>query len=180
MRTLGPGSVSSFLKIVVEVVHAALWAALGLIVVGAVLVLVCQPFIGSVYHVDLHDLSRSHMARVSVKPTALAFGMFGLALYVAGMAAVFNRLRRVFEALTQGDPFRPQNVGRLQVVGAVLIALQLWSYLLPMLERWAVPGLERHGGGFDPTAWFAILVVFVLAEVFREGARLRQDAELTI
>ena len=30
------------------------------------------------------------------------------------------------------------------------------------------------------TAWFAILVVFVLAEVFREGARLRREAELTV
>ena len=30
------------------------------------------------------------------------------------------------------------------------------------------------------TAWFAVLVVFVLAEVFREGARLRREAELTI
>jgi len=30
------------------------------------------------------------------------------------------------------------------------------------------------------TAWFAVLVVFVLAEVFREGARLRRDAQLTI
>jgi hypothetical protein len=34
--------------------------------------------------------------------------------------------------------------------------------------------------GFNPTAWFAVLVVFVLAEVFREGARLRREAELTI
>ncbi len=33
---------------------------------------------------------------------------------------------------------------------------------------------------FNPTAWFAVLVVFVLAEVFREGARLRSEAELTI
>jgi hypothetical protein len=30
------------------------------------------------------------------------------------------------------------------------------------------------------TAWFSILVVVVLAEVFREGARLRREAELTI
>ncbi len=42
---------------------------------------------------------------------------------------------------------------------------------------------ERLGArliGFNPSGWLAILVVFVLAEVFREGARLRGDAELTI
>jgi hypothetical protein len=36
------------------------------------------------------------------------------------------------------------------------------------------------GGGISLTTWFAVLVIFVLAEVFREGARLRGDAELTI
>jgi hypothetical protein len=30
------------------------------------------------------------------------------------------------------------------------------------------------------TTWFSVLVVFVLAEVFKEGARLRQEADLTI
>ena len=35
-------------------------------------------------------------------------------------------------------------------------------------------------GGISITAWFAVLVIFVLAEVFREGARLRNEAELTI
>jgi hypothetical protein len=30
------------------------------------------------------------------------------------------------------------------------------------------------------TTWFAVLVIIVLAEVFREGARLRGEAELTI
>ena len=34
--------------------------------------------------------------------------------------------------------------------------------------------------GFNPTSWFAVLIVFVLAEVFREGARPRHESELTI
>jgi hypothetical protein len=41
----------------------------------------------------------------------------------------------------------------------------------------AVTGVDTH---FNLTAWFSVLVVFVLAEVFREGARLRREAELTI
>ena len=42
------------------------------------------------------------------------------------------------------------------------------------------PHQGRPAGGVSLTAWFAVLVVFVLAEVFREGARLRREAELTI
>ncbi len=43
-----------------------------------------------------------------------------------------------------------------------------------------LPGLKRDEPHFNLTAWFSVLVVFVLAEVFREGARLRREAELTI
>jgi hypothetical protein len=43
-----------------------------------------------------------------------------------------------------------------------------------------VPFVRRVEPNFSLTAWFSVLVVFVLAEVFREGARLRREAELTI
>ena len=39
---------------------------------------------------------------------------------------------------------------------------------------------DAYTQNFNLTAWFSVLVVFVLAEVFREGARLRREAELTI
>ena len=179
MRALGPGSVSSFLKIVLEVVHAALWVLLGLLLLAALAILVFQPFVSSVYVLDLGSLGRTDAAQAQGRAPLLALATAGGAAYVGGLAAVFNRLRRIFGTLTLGDPFRPENVGRLRTVGAILTALQLWSYGLPMLLRQALPGWREHGG-FNPTAWFSILVVFVLAEVFREGARLRQDAELTI
>ncbi len=45
---------------------------------------------------------------------------------------------------------------------------------------WALPGADINEPEFSPTAWFSVLVVFVLAEVFREGARLAAKPELTI
>jgi hypothetical protein len=87
----------------------------------------------------------------------------------------------VFETLIVGDPFRPQNVARLRVVGFALIALEIMGYIVHRAKDMLVTG-AAHGGSLtiNLTGWFAILVVFVLAEVFREGARLRQDADLTI
>ena len=85
--------------------------------------------------------------------------------------------------MSRSDPFRPENVGRLRLVAVMMIGLEfagngLRSLFIAMAPR----GSEVHssGGWFNPTAWFAIMVVFVLAEVFREGARLRREAELTI
>ena len=42
---------------------------------------------------------------------------------------------------------------------------------------------DRFGDGefeVNLAVWFAVLVIIVLAEVFREGARLRQEQKLTI
>ena len=80
---------------------------------------------------------------------------------------VFNRLRRVFATLTLGDPFHPDNVTRLRVIGLALIALELLGALLKMALAFAFPGRAAMGLSLNLTAWFAILVVFVLAEVFR-------------
>ena len=43
------------------------------------------------------------------------------------------------------------------------------------------PGvMDPQGLGELLTPVFSVLIVFVLAEVFREGARLRRESELTI
>ena len=92
-----------------------------------------------------------------------------------------DRLRRVFTTLIAGRPFDPGNVRRLQEIGVALLALELAGYAIAVTAPSAL-GVARHasGDGANVSGWFAILVVFVLAEVFREGARLQADAELTV
>ena len=98
---------------------------------------------------------------------------------IGGVLVIVYSLRQIFMTLTAGDPFHPQNVRRLRLIGLMLAALELGRYavwgFMPML-----PGIRRAEPNFNLTAWFSVLVVFVLAEVFREGARLRREAELTI
>jgi hypothetical protein len=181
MRTLGPGSVSSFLKVVLDVFYAALWAALGALILGGVAILIFQPLTTTVANIDIQGVNPSTVSDLTDKPQALAGLIFIVAAYIGVLIVVLNRLRRVFETLIVGDPFRPQNVARLRVVGFALIALELLGYIVHRVTDMFVRG-PAHGVGLSVnlTGWFAILVVFVLAEVFREGARLRQDADLTI
>ena len=181
MRTLGPGSVSSLLKVVLEVIHFALWVATAVVALAAIGLLLALPFRGlhltGGLNIDGHAVSAAEVLR---KGPAVA-GLLGLtAVYLLAMTAIFNRLRRVFETLTAGDPFRPENVGRLRLVGFALVGLEGLSWLLRTLAGLIFAGKPSETGAFNLTAWFSILVVFVLAEVFREGARLRGEAELTI
>ena len=172
MRAMGPGSVSSLLKIILDVVFFALWvgiAVLGVIMLAALLL-----------SFDPELLSSLAGREVSARGPMLVGGLLALLLYMAGVLVIVGRLRSIFATLTAGDPFHPDNVRRLRVVGLMLAGLELGRYLIWALGSSLLPGVDRVEPNFSLTAWFSVLVVFVLAEVFREGARLRREAELTI
>jgi hypothetical protein len=171
MRALGPGSVSSLLKLVLDVIYFALWAGLAALLLVALLALLLPS--------DL-DIWRRAGAEGARGPM-LAAGLGAYAVYVGVVLYIVERVRRIFSTLTAGDPFHPANVARLRAIGFSLAALELINYATNLVAGWAFPEHVRQVRfPFNPTAWFAVLVVFVLAEVFREGARLRAEAELTI
>jgi hypothetical protein len=183
MRALGPGSVSSLLKVGLDLVYFVLWIGLAGLVIGVFGTLVLAPLV-PINNIDLSINGRSdpETIRRFVRGPAIPIVLCALALYLAGLVVIVGRLRHVFETLTRGDPFQPLNVSRLRVVGVVLIALEFWNHSVPPILRRLIPGDAETSNdrGLSLTGWFAILVVFVLAEVFREGARLRREAELTI
>jgi hypothetical protein len=176
MRALGPGSVSSFLKIILDVVFVALW--IGVSVVG---VLMLAALLLSFNPDLIEDITRkTGGAQLIYSAPVLVGGLLAAALYMAGVLVIVERLRRIFVTLTAGDPFHPDNVRRLRVIGLVLAGLELVRYGVWICSAWLLPEENKVEPSFSLTAWFSVLVVFVLAEVFREGARLRREAELTI
>ena len=174
MRALGPGSVSSFLKIVLDLVYIGLMvgvAAVGLMAFADLLFTVNPALLDKVEIADRGQL-------VERGPVML-MGLLAAAFYMAGVLVIIGALRRIFATLTAGDPFRPDNVGRLRLIALMLMILELGRYVLWAISAW-LPAVHNVRPTFGLTAWFSVLVVLVLAEVFREGARLRREAELTI
>ena len=175
MRAFGPGSVSSLLKAVLDVLFFALAAAGALLAVALVLTLLAQPFLNSAGFAERFG----ELQRFLRHGPGLLLLLVATGVWLFALGVVVERLRRLFSTMIEGRPFRPQNTERLRVIGLALIGLQLASYVLPML---AAPVLDRPVPPLrvDAASWFPILVVFVLAEVFREGARLQAEAELTV
>lgn len=174
MRALGPGSVSSFLKIILDVVFAALWIALGAIALALLAALLFS------FNPDLFpDVLTTNAALVATRGPVYAGILLVFGLSIGGVLVIVHSLRQIFMTLTAGDPFHPRNVQRLRLIGVMLAALELGRYAVWGLSPF-VPLMKRVEHNFNLTAWFSVLVVFVLAEVFREGARLRREAELTI
>ncbi|HEY1425999.1 MAG TPA: DUF2975 domain-containing protein [Caulobacteraceae bacterium] len=175
IRALGPGSVSSFLKVILDVFYVVLWV-LGLIFAAVILGLLLISF-------DPQILPAQVLAHASVQgmpPGPLAAVALALVeLSLIGVLIIVQRLRRIFGAMTAGDPFHPDNVRRLRVIALVLALVEVNSYLIEGFSH-LVLSERNQKFSLDLTGWFAVLVIVVLAEVFREGARLRRDAELTI
>jgi hypothetical protein len=183
MRALGPGSVSSFLKIILDVVFAALW--IGIVVVAlltlAALLLSFNPdLLGTIPMGEADAARNSALSELVHNGPAISSSLLAATLYLGGILVIVAALRRIFATLTAGDPFHPHNVARLRLIGLMLAALELGRYAVWAISAWLLPGVSKVEPTLSLTAWFSVLVVFVLAEVFREGARLRREAELTI
>jgi hypothetical protein len=174
MRALGPGSVSSFLKIILDVVFAALWIGLGAVALALLAALLFS------FNPDLFpDVLSSNAAVVASRGPLFAGVLLMFGLSIGGVLVIVHSLRQIFVTLTAGDPFHPTNVRRLRLIGLMLAALEVGRYCVWALSSY-LPWVKDVKPNFNLTAWFSVLVVFVLAEVFREGARLRREAELTI
>ncbi len=175
MRALGPGSVSSLLKIILDVVFVALWIGAGVVglLLLAALLLSFNPDLIAAIAVDVNGI-----ALVKQWPLVMA-ALIGGTLYLSGILIIVARLRQIFATLMAGDPFHPENISRLRIIGLALGSLELVRYAVRLASDVLNLGIKKDSG-ISLTAWFSVLVVFVLAEVFREGARLRQEAELTI
>jgi hypothetical protein len=176
MRALGPGSVSSFLKIILDVVYVCLWVILGGVGI-AILVALLLSFDPNFLAGKLH-INTDEGAELVGRGPLLAGLLFCAAVYLGIVLAIVQRLRRVFVTLTAGDPFHPDNVLRLRIIGLLLGGLEIARYFFQFFA--SLVGDKDNGRGVSLTAWFAVLVVLVMSEVFREGARLRREAELTI
>ena len=175
IRALGPGSVSSFLKVILDVFYVVLWVII-FILAAVTLGLLLISFNPQV----LPPAVLAHADVAGHAPgLAAAVRLAGYELSLIGVLVIVQRLRRVFGAMTAGDPFHPDNVRRLRVIALVLALIEINDYAFSALDAFVLGGHVR-AFTLNLTAWFAVLVIVVLAEVFREGARLRRDAELTI
>jgi len=113
-------------------------------------------------------------------------GMRGI--MVVGLAGAFvahrilTGLLRIVESVRAGDPFVLDNAGRLQAIAWWLLGAELLHLLVgALVEVASTPAQPLDiDWGFSFTPWVAVLLLFVLARVFEEGARMREDIEGTV
>jgi hypothetical protein len=110
-----------------------------------------------------------------------AIAVLGLAVIPLNNA-VLRRLLAIVETVRAGDPFVAANAYRLQVIAWTLLALQLLSVVIGAIGKSvSTPAHPVHlDAGFSINGWLAVLLTFLLARVFAEGALMRDDLEGTV
>ena len=95
---------------------------------------------------------------------------------------VLTRLLAIVATVRGGDPFIAENAYRLQAIAWFLLIMQLISIVIAVIGRnVSSPGHEvRLDSGFWIAGWLAVLLTFVLARVFAEGAVMRRDLQGTV
>jgi hypothetical protein len=202
MKALGKGSIASIVRVGLQIAWVVLWVAAGFLVLAsiayaAVLALTAAGAIdpellsGGDGRIRVGDNGGSFnveydSATGATWPVVLPALLIG-GVAVAGSLVIVWRLRKLFDSFSSGEPFRRENATHLRVIWITMLVIEVSRYVLMGLTTFL---LARFGEGpreisisIDGdriAAWGSILILIVLAEVFREGARLKEEQELTI
>ena len=95
---------------------------------------------------------------------------------------VFSRLLAIVETVRAGDPFVTMNARRLQSIAWAVLVLELLRFVIVAVARSvSTPAMPVDIKlNFSITPWLAVLLLFVLAGVFAQGARMRADLDGTV
>lgn len=96
--------------------------------------------------------------------------------------AILKRLLAMVATVRAGDPFVAANAYRLNAIAWFLLALQLIGLVIAVIARFiSTPGHPVEiDGTMSINGWLAVLLAFILARVFAEGALMREDLDGTI
>lgn len=116
----------------------------------------------------------------------LVFGMRSIALLGLGAVPlahlVLTRLLSIVRTVGVGSPFVLENAERLRAIAWAVLGLEVIHVFIGGIARWASAAGQTLDidWSFSATRWLAALLLFVLARVFEQGARMREDLEGTV
>jgi hypothetical protein len=95
---------------------------------------------------------------------------------------VLTRLQDIVETVKVGDPFVAVNAARLQTIAWAVLGLEMMHLVVGAVA--AIASSEDHpldlDWNFSVTRWLAVLLLFVLARVFDQGTRMREELDGTV
>lgn len=135
--------------------------------------------------VDPAPVARGLAKRFGQHADLVRWSVIGLcaSVVVTGYAAhrILTALIAIIDSVLADSPFIRANADRLRTIAWAMLAIQL----VDLAAGWDLIHLstltgEYFGWSFGIGGWLAVLLLFVLAQVFRQGAEMQADLEGTI
>jgi hypothetical protein len=134
----------------------------------------------------MRALTHEHGATQGAEFHTLLIGMRWIMLLGALGALLvqiaLTRLLAIVETVSSGDPFVLLNAERLKTIAWAMLGGEILHFVIGMIARSI--STETHtldiDWKFNFTRWIFVLFLFVLARVFEQGARMREDLEGTV
>ncbi|MBC9031086.1 DUF2975 domain-containing protein [Sphingomonas sp. JC676] len=120
------------------------------------------------------------MQRADGGPAPILGGRLIMAIGLASVPLahiLLTRLLGIVGTVGSGDPFVSRNAERLRACAWTVLGLEGMHLLVGAVS--AASPIDI-GWSFSPIGLLAVLLLFVLAQVFAEGARMRDDLEGTV
>ena len=170
---------NSMAAVLSTVVTVIFWLA---IVLGGFLFIVLSiGLLGSLNGGEL-DLPLVEARADGVPAGRLVAALVGLAVFAPGIAYICAQLRRILSTLAEGDPFVPENAPRLTRIAIAIGLIEIIRMCSVLLLAATVDLGEGYVANININlaVWGAVIVLFILAQVFKEGTRLREEEKMTI
>lgn len=208
MRKLGPKSLASVIKVILDITfYLAIFAGVLLVVITVAIPLVASKHLTqnpevffeldpAVYEISSESLGIEeapiHEARgkieiqgVSNKRMLVSLGFAYVLLAV--VVLVLAKLREIFQTLKAANPFVPANAGRIRFIGLAVIfgefarAAIEFGYAVDVAWYFRTIVLTIRPD-FEPNVLVILLglIVLVLSEVFRLGTLMQEEQQLTV
>lgn len=124
--------------------------------------------------------------RLDVNFSAIAgplYAIFGIGLFIIGLAAaIMRKLLAIIGTVSEGDPFVRANAVRLKAIGWMMVVAQILGFPLYTAASQVAAEFGKHDldGDMPIMGLLGILLTFVLAGVFEQGAAMREEMEGTV
>ncbi|MDP5102404.1 MAG: DUF2975 domain-containing protein [Erythrobacter sp.] len=164
----------------------------GLMACAALTLIIVGPLAAVMSDTINAEMVADYGSKVAPMPISAILALFACALVAVVLVFFFfGKLRAIISSVAEGEPFLPENANRINAMAWLLAALQVAKFVLGAaavpVATWAstIESEDLHistdfSSGFDLTSILMVVVLFILARVFRHGAAMRADLEGTV
>lgn len=132
---------------------------------------------------DAGQLTFNHQSSKQI----IGFNLLSMWVAFAISLSITYLLRQIFRSLTQSNPFVVHNAQRLRIIAFLIMFSAVTSFAHDAVVNWFLQqNFLLHNSGIrahlviDLKTLMAGLIVLVIAEIFRIGARLQEEQDLTV